>query len=423
MFHNIFFLEAIHTPAPKFSVKKLEVHDCQSKCLSPTMSSRPSNLIPLLALTAATATTFVAYLYLRTEDKKSATDDEVSQKKLTSGMTENEGTTSGHSDLTLKTHEDIAAELLQHKETTTPCLAEVSFEEETSSGGSTPERIRSPPTVSDHAPNDETPKGTELLPVKITIDASVDDAAVTTTESSSKGNNGSNDETAAECVTENNQVAAEPVTMDVYKIANSPTGGAKASSQGIPVEIAGSPTTPVASGNNPLDPTNNVSEVEGVTAKQEDGTENVVPPGKSKEAIMPELAQEVPNASAVVGGDNHSTIKVTTPPSVKDNEDGNITTTPALESTAASEEENGNIIATPVPVVPAVTSEGEVEINELDLWQFLQKEMAQIRRCAGCNADEGNKKFKPCAKCRLAFYCDRACQKKDWKHHKKVCCK
>jgi len=69
--------------------------------------------------------------------------------------------------------------------------------------------------------------------------------------------------------------------------------------------------------------------------------------------------------------------------------------------------------------------EKKSEVAESDLWEFLQKEMQQGRRCAGCNAEEegSDKKFKPCAKCRTVLYCSKDCQKKNWKQHKKVCCK
>jgi len=35
-----------------------------------------------------------------------------------------------------------------------------------------------------------------------------------------------------------------------------------------------------------------------------------------------------------------------------------------------------------------------------------------------CNGDNGDLK---CTRCKCAFYCSQACQKKDWKEHKKVC--
>jgi hypothetical protein len=45
------------------------------------------------------------------------------------------------------------------------------------------------------------------------------------------------------------------------------------------------------------------------------------------------------------------------------------------------------------------------------------------RTCTGCDKVEENKgDFKFCAKCNVSVYCSRACQKKHWKEHKKVCC-
>lgn len=50
--------------------------------------------------------------------------------------------------------------------------------------------------------------------------------------------------------------------------------------------------------------------------------------------------------------------------------------------------------------------------------------LPQIKTCAGCNSEEkAPGAFKSCAKCREVFYCDRSCQKKHFKKHKKTCCK
>ena len=67
--------------------------------------------------------------------------------------------------------------------------------------------------------------------------------------------------------------------------------------------------------------------------------------------------------------------------------------------------------------------EKKAGVAESDLWEFLQKEMQQGRRCAGCGKEEGDKKYKPCAKCRGVLYCGKPCQKSHWKQHKKACCK
>lgn len=46
---------------------------------------------------------------------------------------------------------------------------------------------------------------------------------------------------------------------------------------------------------------------------------------------------------------------------------------------------------------------------------------AEVRTCEGCDAVEQTKgEFKYCAKCNVSVYCSRPCQKKHWKHHKKV---
>lgn len=46
----------------------------------------------------------------------------------------------------------------------------------------------------------------------------------------------------------------------------------------------------------------------------------------------------------------------------------------------------------------------------------------KLERCSGCGKIEGKKNdFKKCSRCQVAVYCGRACQKADWKAHKKVC--
>merc|ERR1712196_279653 len=46
----------------------------------------------------------------------------------------------------------------------------------------------------------------------------------------------------------------------------------------------------------------------------------------------------------------------------------------------------------------------------------------ELSRCANCGIDESEKKtFKKCAGCNLVRYCSKACQRADWKNHKKLC--
>lgn len=44
------------------------------------------------------------------------------------------------------------------------------------------------------------------------------------------------------------------------------------------------------------------------------------------------------------------------------------------------------------------------------------------RKCGGCGLwQTGGRKFERCGRCRLVFYCSRACQLADWKAHKAGC--
>jgi hypothetical protein len=42
-------------------------------------------------------------------------------------------------------------------------------------------------------------------------------------------------------------------------------------------------------------------------------------------------------------------------------------------------------------------------------------------RCEKCNKTAPRKEFLRCSRCQLVMYCDRTCQKGDWKDHKKLC--
>ena len=42
--------------------------------------------------------------------------------------------------------------------------------------------------------------------------------------------------------------------------------------------------------------------------------------------------------------------------------------------------------------------------------------------CSYCNRDlTDNPDKKKCSNCKLVYYCNQKCQKKDWSSHKKVC--
>ena len=43
------------------------------------------------------------------------------------------------------------------------------------------------------------------------------------------------------------------------------------------------------------------------------------------------------------------------------------------------------------------------------------------RFCSTCGASSEGKELLECSGCRIAFYCDRNCQKSQWKTHKPTC--
>ena len=72
----------------------------------------------------------------------------------------------------------------------------------------------------------------------------------------------------------------------------------------------------------------------------------------------------------------------------------------------------------------------ETELGIAPELQTVQKKELEstLRECLFCNKQEGiqeksGKTFslRPCAKCKSVFYCDRVCQKKHFKKHKKNC--
>ena len=85
-------------------------------------------------------------------------------------------------------------------------------------------------------------------------------------------------------------------------------------------------------------------------------------------------------------------------------------------------------------LVPPKGSVPDREVDELDGQTLTGKAPRDLKRalgsfdpeqiCAGCgkwDAGGGAVALKRCANCRAIFYCSPACQKKNWKMHKKVC--
>lgn len=110
-------------------------------------------------------------------------------------------------------------------------------------------------------------------------------------------------------------------------------------------------------------------------------------------------------------------------PEAVENEQPTIETSPEItNNNNTSQSELLSPAASIPPELPTPKAE-DINPEETDLWDYLQNEIQKATKCAGCGKEQGEVKFKPCAKCRSAMYCGRNCQKKHWKSHKKVCCK
>ncbi|CAB9518942.1 MYND domain protein [Seminavis robusta] len=157
-----------------------------------------------------------------------------------------------------------------------------------------------------------------------------------------------------------------------------------------------------------------------------DSTEEKAPPSSDEAAAAAATTEKVMATPTKEATNNEETIQTTKP--ADDEEQPTPETPPAavtptknVETPVTATTTPSVDAETPVPVTP--DEDDKTELKETDLWDFLQKEIQQSRRCAGCSKEEGDAKFKPCAKCKSALYCGRPCQKKHWKQHKKVCCK
>jgi hypothetical protein len=78
-----------------------------------------------------------------------------------------------------------------------------------------------------------------------------------------------------------------------------------------------------------------------------------------------------------------------------------------------------------MPVFPAPYKEAALSGNSI--LSLLGNPLAGLRLgdsaayCLKCEVKEGTSPFKKCARCGIARYCSKECQKGDWKRHKKEC--
>jgi len=56
-------------------------------------------------------------------------------------------------------------------------------------------------------------------------------------------------------------------------------------------------------------------------------------------------------------------------------------------------------------------------------WDSVETTEGMFSLCSGCNQPFEVEKLSKCSACKLACYCSRKCQKKDWKRHKDFCVK
>jgi len=87
------------------------------------------------------------------------------------------------------------------------------------------------------------------------------------------------------------------------------------------------------------------------------------------------------------------------------------------------ESEQGEFLLKLVSELPEknyiIPSESKAEY--LKSHSVLGKARALIK-CTNCKVlEKSEKQFQKCSRCGFAFYCSRACQKKDWQNHKKIC--
>lgn len=74
-----------------------------------------------------------------------------------------------------------------------------------------------------------------------------------------------------------------------------------------------------------------------------------------------------------------------------------------------------------------IKGDESTEINIADLFKHITKQKIEISsgnclyKCSFCKLLNNKKTIKSCAQCHKALYCDRECQKRHWRKHRKVC--
>lgn len=89
------------------------------------------------------------------------------------------------------------------------------------------------------------------------------------------------------------------------------------------------------------------------------------------------------------------------------------------------ESEQGSFFLNSVALLPE-KSKIITENWEFLKWKYELTEFSEpicgLVKCRNCdNMESSQKEFEKCSRCKLVFYCSKACQKADWPIHKKLC--
>lgn len=360
------------------------------------MSSKRSNLIPIVAITAATATTCAAYYFLKGKKQQEQAPPKPSKKNDDNGGRAAEKVVVPAPSNNTTTDKETpvfggpSKDNNQHEET--PNLANVSTCEDSGSDSEVKQEEPAAPVVvvNETKEAEEIPTAVERLTANTPPEREEGPTPKKNEEEKTKEKA---TPTCFEKIATNEAVAALPSVETKETVVKEPE--------------------------TPQDESNKMEILAAAAAAAD-----IMEPAESA-AADPAPTSETKNEQegSKEGGLNADNKEATTDETTKEGE------TAAPETPVREKKDPQDVATTPASLqghieeIQEEDDEKKVEVKESDLWEFLQKEMQQNRKCAGCNVEEGNEKFKPCAKCRSVLYCGRACQKKHWKQHKKFCCK
>ena len=367
------------------------------------MSSKKSGLVPLLALTVATATTCLAYFYLQKKKDKFESLDDSSSSKGNAKAAIIEDT-----QINTQKQDEVQANKNQDElnaDSVAPNLASVSTGEDS---GSESDAVLKEDIASEPASPTKTQSRADIEGNSLK-DAPKQESA------KDAANKASTTSLSVDTLTKKSPLKVDSDPAEMPQTVRASPSAIEEFAKGALQALSDEPD-PV---DQKFSPMKEYAKVALQDQEAKDGTAPAVTTddGTQSTCVKKELEQASPTID--------NTVEITEP---------------ATEGVASMPVKGGSPTKDEVELPPntpdslpdeavAETPEKQPDVEkkaggaESDLWEFLQKEMQQGRRCAGCGKEEGDKKYKPCAKCRGVLYCGKPCQKSHWKQHKKVCCK